>query len=251
MDPQFVGVGRDGMVHTLTLRSSHNRNALSRALLIQLREAVEAAAGDADVRVIVLRADGPAFCAGADLKEAAAADAGAQAETSERMLALLRSVVAVPVPVVARVHGAVRAGGVGLVAACDLAVAASDATFALGEVRLGLAPAVISTVVVPRLSDRDAARLLLGAGTFDGAHAAAVGLVTTAVPPDRLDGAVDELVGQLTASPRQALTATKQLLVRPLVDRIDREGPAMGELSARLFQSEVAQERFRRFLDRA
>jgi enoyl-CoA hydratase/carnithine racemase len=241
---------RDGAVHTVTLRSPANRNALSRALLTQLVAALEQVDADPDAHVVVLRAEGPAFCGGADLREAATADAAAQAETSRLMLATLRAVAALSVPVVAVVHAPVRAGGVGLVAACDLVVAAADATFALAEVRLGLAPAVISTVVVPRLSDRDAARLLLGGETFDGRHAAEVGLVTVAVPPDELDAAVDDLVGRLASAPRQGLTATKGLLSGPVVDRIDADGPAMAALSARLFQSELAQSHFRRFLDR-
>ena len=250
MGDALVRATRDGVVHTITLCSPANRNALSRALLVQLTAALADIDADDEARVAVLRAEGPAFCGGADLEEAATADAAAQAETSTRMLALLRATVALSVPVLAVVHAPVRAGGVGLVAACDLAIASSAATFALGEVRLGLAPAVISTVVVPRMSGRDAARLLLGGGEFDGAHAARVGLVSDAVAPDDLDDAVDVMVGRLAASPRQGLVATKQLLNGPLVERIDRDGPAMGALSARLFQSEVAQAHFRRFLDR-
>jgi enoyl-CoA hydratase/carnithine racemase len=243
-----IRTAREGPVHTITLASPQNRNALSRSLLTGLRTALDSVAVDDTARLVVLRAEGPAFCAGADLKEAAAADAAAQAATSDRMLGALRAIVALPVPVVAVVHGPVRAGGVGLVAACDLAVAAADATFAAGEVRLGLAPAVISTVVIPRLRDRDAARLLLGATTIAAQEAADVGLVTTAVPGDHLEGEVAGLVEQLCASPRQGLVATKRLLNQPLIDRIDAAGPAMAELSARLFQSEVAQSRFRQFL---
>ena len=250
MADALVRATRDGVVHTITLCSPANRNALSRALLGQLSAALADVAADDGARVAVLRAEGPAFCGGADLREAATADAAAQAETSRRMLATLRAIVALPVPVVAVVHAPVRAGGVGLVAASDLAIASTGATFALGEVRLGLAPAVISTVVIPRMNDRDAARLLLGGGQFDGAHAASVGLVTDAVAPGELEDTVDGTVGRLAASPRQGLEATKQLLAAPLVARIDRDGPAMGALSARLFQSEVAQERFRHFLDR-
>lgn len=250
MGDALVRATRDGVVHTITLSSPANRNALSRALLAQLASALTDVAADDEARVAMLRAEGPAFCGGADLKEAATADVAAQAETSTRMLAVLRAMVALPVPIVAVVHAPVRAGGVGLVAACDLAIASTEATFALGEVRLGLAPAVISTVVVPRLSDRDAARLLLGGDAFDGAHAARVGLVSDAVAPDELEDAVEVLAGRLAASPRQGLVATKRLLSGPLVERIDRDGPSMGALSARLFQSDVAQEHVRRFLDR-
>lgn len=250
MADSLVHAIREGVVHTVTLRSPANRNALSRALLGQLTTALAQVDADDEARVAVLRAEGPAFCGGADLKEAATADATAQAETSSRMLAALRAIVALSVPMLAVVHAPVRAGGVGLVAACDLALASNAATFALGEVRLGLAPAVISTVVVPRLSDRDASRLLLGGGEFDGAHAARVGLVSDAVPPDALDDAVDAMVGRLARSPRQGLVATKRLLNGPLLERIDRDGPAMGALSARLFQSEVARSHVRGFLDR-
>lgn len=237
-------------VRTITLDSPANRNALSRALIAGLRDALEEADADDATRVMVLRAEGPAFCAGADLREAADADASEQAETSQALLALFRAIVTVRVPVVARVHAPVRAGGVGVVAACDLAIAATSATFALTEVRLGLAPAIVSTVVVPRLTGRAAARLLLTGETFDGAHAAAIGLVTDAVDADRLDDAVDAVVGHLRASPRQGLAETKRLLAEPLVARIDGDGPALTELSSRLFQSEVARERFTRFLDR-
>lgn len=249
MGDPLVRATREGEVHTITLCSAANRNALSRALLGQLASALADVDADAGARVAVLRAEGPAFCGGADLNEAATADAAAQAETSTRMLAVLRALVALTVPVVAVVHAPVRAGGVGLVAASDLAIASTTATFALGEVRLGLAPAVISTVVLPRLSDRDAARLMLGGDLVDGAQAARFGLVSDAVAPADLERAVDVLVGRLAAAPRQGLVATKQLLNRPLVERIDRDGPSMGALSARLFQSEVTQAHVRRFLE--
>lgn len=250
MNDALVRLDRDGTVHTITLCSPANRNALSRALLAQVLAALEQVGADDDARLVLLRAEGPAFCGGADLKEAAVADTAAQAETSRRMLAALRAIVTLPVPVLAVVHAPVRAGGVGLVAASDVAITSTDATFALGEVRLGLAPAVISTVVLPRLTDRDAARLLLGGETFDGSHAARIGLVTTAVAAADLDAAVENMVERLAASPRQGLVATKELLNRPIVERIDRDGDAMGALSARLFGSDVAQEHFARFLHR-
>lgn len=250
MSDDPVQTTHDGAVRTITLASPKNRNALSRALVTQLSEALRAAGQDDQTRVVVLRADGPAFCAGADLNEAATADADAQAAASQRMLALFRTIVSLPVPVVARVHAPVRAGGIGMVAACDIAIAAADATFALGEVRLGLAPAIISTVVVPRLPDRPASHLLLSGEAFDGTRAAEIGLVTMAVDPDEIDTEIAAIVEAVAASPAQGLRATKQLLNRPLVDRIDRDGDEMTELSARLFQSDIAQERFRRFLGR-
>lgn len=246
MSPPPLRTERDGAVHVITLDSPANRNALSRRLLSALLSALEAVADDAGVHAVVVRAEGPAFCAGADLKEATSADADAQAETSRRILALLRAIVTLPVPVVAAVHGAVRAGGVGLVAACDEAIATADATFALTEVRLGLAPAIVSTVILPRLSDRAASHLLLSGETFDGSRAAEIGLVTAAVPPGDHAALTRQVADRLAAAPRQALTATKQVLTGDLVARIDRDGPAMIALSARLFQSEEAQDRLRR-----
>ncbi|CAN5808862.1 enoyl-CoA hydratase family protein [soil metagenome] len=245
-----VRTAHDGAVCTITLDSPANRNALSRALVDGLRAALEAAERDGDVRVVVLQAEGPAFCAGADLKEAAGADAEAQAATSRRMLALFRAIAALSAPVIARVHAPVRAGGIGIVAACDIAVVSTDASFALGEVRLGLAPAIISTVVVPRLTDRTASHLLLSGQTFDGAHAAEIGLVTSAVEAAALDSEITAIAEALAASPAQGLEETKRLLNRPLLDRIDRDGGDMTQLSARLFQSDTAQEHFRHFLDR-
>lgn len=249
MSDAVVRTTFDGGVRTITLDSPANRNALSRTLMSELRAALEAADDEA-TRVVVLRAEGPAFCAGADLKEAATADAEAQAATSRRMLALFHTIVSLSAPVVARIHAPVRAGGIGIVAACDLAVASTDASFALGEVRLGLAPAIISTVVLPRLADRVASHLLLTGQTFDGVRAADIGLVTKAVDADMLDAEVVDIVQALAASPAQGLEATKRLLNRPLIERIDQDGADMTELSASLFQSDAAQERFRHFLGR-
>lgn len=249
-DAQVVRADVADGVRTIILDSPANRNALSRALLTQLLAALADADADESTRVVVLRAEGPAFCAGADLKEAAAADADAQAATSRRMLAVFRALATLAAPVIARVHAPVRAGGAGIVAACDIVVAATTASFALTEVRLGLAPAIISTVVLPRLPERVASRLLLAGEAFDGARAAQVGLVTTAVTPDGLDDEIAGLVAALTSSPRQGLTETKRLLNRQMVERIDGDGEAMTELSARLFQSEAAQAGFRRFLGR-
>ncbi len=250
MSDDLVRTTHDDAVRTITLASPANRNALSGALVGQLLTALAAADADSGTRVVVLRADGPAFCAGADLAEAATADVEAQATASRRMLELFRAIAALSAPVVARVHAPVRAGGVGIVAAADIAVAASDATFALTEVRLGLAPAIVSTVIVPRLADRAAAHLLLCGEVFDGDRAAEIGLVTAAVDAAALDATVTRMVEALCASPAQGLNATKGLLNRPLIDRIDRDGPAMAELSARLFQSDTARERFRQFLGR-
>ena len=231
----------------LTLDSPHNRNALSRRLVSELLDGLSRAEADDGVRVVVLRAEGPVFCSGADLAEAAA---GSMREGAAALVELLRRVVASPKPVVARVHGPVRAGGTGLVAACDLAVAAEAATFALTEVRLALAPAVVSLTVLPRLTSRAAARALLTGTPFDGREAAAAGLVTTAVPAGRLDEEVDRLVAELAAGHPQGLRETKRLLTADVLAAIDRDGAALADLSQRLFASEDAKAAMAAFLAR-
>lgn len=247
---RLVRTATEDGVRTVTLDSQHNRNALSRALVEQLRAAVVAAGEDRDVRVVVVRAEGAAFCAGADVKEMTSADDADRAEGTASMLGLFRDVVTCPCPVVTRVHAAVRAGGIGLVAASDVAIAADDVVFALTEVRLGLAPAVISTVVGPRMTSRAASRTWLTGESFDAATAAASGLITAAVPAAGLDAAVAAVVEDIAASPAQGLEATKRILNRDMLASLDEHGQAMGSLSASLFSSDVAQERMRRFLGR-
>ncbi len=234
-------------VATLTLDSPANRNALSRRLVSGLSAALDRAYDDPAVAVLVLRAAGPVFCAGADLAEAVAD--GMEA-TSRALVALQRQVVAGPKPVVARVHGPVRAGGIGLVAACDVAVTATEATFALTEVRLGLAPAVISLTVLPRMTSRAATLAFLGGEVFDGEAAERAGLVTRAVPAESLDQAVGEVCAALAKGRPQGLRETKRLLAAPLLARIDTYGEEMAALSARLFGSPDAREAMQAFLSR-
>ena len=237
---------RDG-VAVLTLDSPQNRNALSRALVAQLLAGLTSAEDDEGVRVVVVRAEGPVFCSGADLAEAAA---GSMREGAAALVEVQRRIVGCPKPVVARVQGPVRAGGTGIVAACDLAVAAQTATFALTEVRLALAPAVVSLTVLPRLTSREAARYVLTGEPFDGTAAAAMGLVTVAVPPDRLDDELDRLVAELGKGRPQGLRESKRLLNAELLERIERDGDALADLSQRLFGSEEARTAMADFLSR-
>ena len=201
----------DAGVATVTLDSPDNRNALSSALVAELVTALDAAAADDAVRVIVLSHTGPVFCSGADLKETAAAFATGDMPAG-RMGDALAAIWESPKPVVARVGGAARAGGLGLVAAADIAVCTTAATFAFTEVRIGVIPAVISSTVLPRLNNRAASELFLTGDTFDGARAAAIGLVTTAVPEAELDATVARFTASLVRGGPDALAATKQLL---------------------------------------
>lgn len=234
----LVHLAVDSRVATITLDSPANRNALSRQLVEQLATHLSAAQYDADAQVVVLTHTGSTFCAGADLAEAVA---DGMEHGTRRLLNLLRTVVALPMPVVAVVRGHVRAGGIGLVGACDVALVTDESTFAFTEALLGLAPAIISLTTRTRIGDRDAARLFLTGTSFDGRAAARYGLVTASVVPERLDAELEGLLEELTKVPPQGLQATKALLNRPFLASIDSEGERLVELSARLFASDEAQ----------
>jgi enoyl-CoA hydratase/methylglutaconyl-CoA hydratase len=234
-------------VATITLDSPHNRNALSRQLVTELFEGIERAAADDEVRVVLLAAEGRVFCSGADLSEAST---GGMDEGARRIVDLQRLIVTLDKPVVTRVSGAVRAGGIGIVAASDVVVAAEDATFALTEVKLGLAAAIISLTVHARMTPRAAALTTLGGEVFTGADAAAYGLVTTAVPADDLDAEVAKVCAALATGAPQGLRESKRILNRDLVARIDAGGEEMAQLSSRLFASDAAREAMTAFLSR-
>ena len=153
-------------------------------------------------------------------------------------------------PVVASVHGAVRAGGIGIVAASDIVIAAEGATFALTEVKLGLAAAIISLTVHHRMNPRAAALTTLGGEVFTGAEAASYGLVTKAVPAESLDDEVARICASLATGAEQGLRESKKILNRDLVARIDAHGAEMAVLSARLFASDEAREAMTAFLSR-
>ncbi|SDT67625.1 enoyl-CoA hydratase-related protein [Actinoplanes derwentensis] len=209
----LVGTVTAAGVTTMTLDNPANRNALSTALLEQLLGALAAAAADPECRVVVLSHTGPVFCSGVDLQETAAAGPGDRlpAEMLADVLAVLWEY---PKPLVARIGGPARAGGLGLIGAADIAVCTRSATFAFTEVRLGVIPAVISATVLPRLAPRAAADLFLTGDVFAGPRAEQIGLVTAAVEEDRLDAVVAGYCASLLRGGPLALAGTKQLLRR-------------------------------------
>jgi methylglutaconyl-CoA hydratase len=216
-------------VATLTLDSPANRNALSTPLMRQLLDALSGALSDPAVRTVVLTHTGPVFCSGADLKETAEAQANGRVP-AEMLADVLAAIWEAGKPVVARVAGPARAGGLGLIAAADIAVCTRQATFAFSEVRIGVIPAVISATVLPRLSPRAAAELYLTGEVFDGVRAAEIGLVTAAVTAEELDGAVAGYCDALVRGGPLALAGTKQLLRRTPLDDVRAD---LAELSAR------------------
>ena len=236
-------------VATVTLDSPGNRNALSAALIDALIAAVEAAGTDDRVRVVVLSHTGPAFCSGADLRETAAAFATGDVPAARMGLALA-AIWESPKPVVARVGGPARAGGLGLIAAADIAVCAAEATFAFSEVRLGVIPAVISATVLPRLAPRAANELFLSGETFDGGRAAEIGLVTAAVPAAELDATVARYVAALRRGAPRALAEAKALLHRRTARPLREEMAELTELSVGFFTSEEGREGVRSVLDK-
>ncbi len=203
------------------------------------------AAAAADVRAVVLTHTGTTFCAGADLSEAST---GPMTGAASGLLSVIRMIVDAPLPVLARIDGNVRAGGVGLLGACDIVVAGPHSTFAITEARLGLAAAVISVSVLPRLDERSAARYYLTGATFDAAEAQRIGLVTLAA--DDVDAALAVLTADLRKASPQGLIESKRIANRTVRDAIERYGDEMVELSARLFASEEAHEGMTAFLDR-
>lgn len=230
----------DDRIAVVTLDSPANRNALSQRLVAELTQALAEAGADESLHGVLLRSSHPVFCAGADLKEAATVD---MVETARGLIALQRSIAALPVPVVTRLDGAVRAGGLGLVASSDVVVCRDDVTFALTEVRLGLAAAVISIPLRARLHPRAASAWFLTGRQFGADEALEHGLVTGVVDEAGMDAAVEGVLDDLRAGARQGLVEAKRLLTRDLVAAFDADGEEMARLSGFLFHSDVAQER--------
>ncbi|MGW0282668.1 enoyl-CoA hydratase family protein [Streptomyces sp. NPDC003236] len=226
-------------VETLSLDATDTRNALSAALVDALSGALADCAEDPGVRAVVLTHTGTTFCAGADLRDPPHPDA---------LVDLLRQIVELPRPVVARVTGHVRAGGLGLLAACDITAAATTATFAFTEVRIGVAPAVISLPVMPRADPRALARYYLTGERFDPAEAVRLGLLTAAA--DDVDEALAPVLDGLRRSSPQALAETKRLLTARVLETFDRDAADLTALSARLFSSPEAREGMTAFLER-
>jgi methylglutaconyl-CoA hydratase len=228
-------------VATLTLDSEHNRNALSVRLMSELLAGLRAAIADDAVRVLVLSHTGRVFCSGADLKATQVAASPSDLPVAS-LPEILRTIWESPKPVVARIAGPARAGGLGLIGAADVAVTTDDATFAFTEVRIGVIPAVISATVLPRLAPRAAAELFLTGDVFDGRRAAEIGLVTAAVPADALDAEVARYVASLVRGAPKALAGAKELLRRPAPESLQAELDALGALSVAYFTSDEGRE---------
>ena len=223
---QHLSITQSGPVARITLTMPEIRNAFSDEVIQAITEAFADVGTRADVRAVVLAAEGPAFCAGANLnwmrrmadytREENLADAS-------KLAAMLRTIAECPKPTIARVQGDVYAGGMGLVAACDMAVSVDTAWYCLSEVKIGLAPATISPYVIRAMGARAAQRYFLTAERFTAAEAHRIGFVHEVVTADALDAKVDELLKALTSASPAAVMACKTL-VADVVGRDIDEG---------------------------
>lgn len=236
----------DRAVATITLDEPGNRNALSRALVTALEDHLATASADDAVRAVVLTHTGGTFCAGADLKEQLGE--GGPAEGTRRAVTLLRSIVELPKPVICRLDGHVRAGGMGIVGACDIVLAGPSASFAFTEVRVGVAPAIITLTTLGRLTERAASRYALTGEKFDAATAATLGLVTTATSD--LDAELATLTDALRLASPAALAATKPLTTRRVLAAFDAQADELQALSQRMFEGTDAREGVTAFLEK-
>lgn len=233
---------------TLTLADVKNRNALSGAMLSALHDAIRAADADDAVRAVVITNEGNTFCAGANLKEqssgAAARSGGVGFET------LLGAMQSSATPIIGSIKGHVVGGGNGLAAALDISIAAEDVKFGFSEVRLGVAPAVISVVCLPKMRPGQAMEAFLRGHRFPAARAAELGLINRAVPAAELDAAVNEVLDDVLCGGPRALAAAKRLVHRAPTMNVEDAFAWASKLSQELFRSEEAAEGMRAFLEK-
>jgi len=241
-------------VATVELARPDVLNAFDEAMIGELAQAFADLASDANVRVIVLRAAGKAFCAGADLawmqRQAKNSEADNRADAT-RFAEMMRVLYECPKPTIARVHGHAFGGGVGLMCACDIVVAAESAKFAISEAKFGILPAVIGPYVINAVGPRQARRLALTAETFGAAFAHDIGLVHEVTAPDSIDAKVEDIVSPILKNGPRALAEIKQLFARFSVGPITAETRALtAQTIARLRGTDEAREGFAAFLEK-
>ena len=237
-----------GKAAWITLDAPESRNALSASLLQELLAHLRSASDDPEVRAIVLTGNGPAFCAGADLKSGA--DAAGTSHGQNPFIELLRLIWEGPKPVIAAVNGHAFGGGLGLVAAADIAIAVDTARFAFSEVRVGVIPAMISVVVLPKLGVHQAMRLFLTGTRFGAADAERYQLLHRVVPADQLAQAVQEEVDAILLGGPIAVSEAKRLIRTVPGLSLDEAFRYTEEKVAALFASAEAAEGMAAFLNK-
>lgn len=246
----WVRVDVEGCVMTVTLADLESRNALGSALLVAVSDALDCANADPAIRAIVLTNEGTTWCAGANLKEQSARNESGRSTSIGDFPELLMKIQASPTPVIGRIDGHVVGGGNGLAAVCDIAIAREDVKFGFTEVRLGVTPAIISVVCLPKMRPGEAMEAFLRGNRFSAAKAAEYGLISRAVPGAELDEAVSEIVADLLRGGPNALGIAKRL-----VHEVPQLPPAealswAANLSAECFASDEAREGMRAFIEK-
>jgi len=243
-----VRVEIDRGVMTATLADVENRNALVAGLLSGLHDAIEQANSDDAVRAVVITNEGNTFCAGANLKEQSGArQASRPAIGLDGIFGMIQRS---PTPIIGKIAGHVMGGGNGLAAACDISIAAEDAKFGFTEVRLGVIPAIISVVCLPKMRRGEALDAFMRGNRFQASRAAELGLINRAVPRDQLDAAVDEVLADLRKGGPNAVGLAKRL-VYEVPSMEEKEAFAYtSKLSAELFRGDEAAEGMKAFLQK-
>jgi len=213
---ELVRTHCEGPVGVISLQRAEKRNALSAAMVTAISDAMAWMAANDDVRVVVLRGDGPAFCAGADLaylQQISANTATENLADSTHLMRMLQSIVDLPKPVIAMVHGPAIAGGCGLATVCDLVVAGrANAQFGYSEVRIGFIPAIVMVYLLRKVGDTQARRLVLTAENIDADEALRIGLITHVVDDDVLEATVMEIATRMAKNSASALALSKTML---------------------------------------
>ena len=237
----------DGIL-TVTLADVENRNALGALVVNGLHDALNEADADDEIRAVVVTNEGTTFCAGANLKEQSGAAQGARPKVGFEEL--LRQIQRSPTPIVGKIKGHVVGGGNGLAAALDIAIASDDVKFGFTEVRLGVAPAIISVVCLPKMRRGEAMEVFLRGHRFSASRAAELGLISRAVPADELDAAVDEVLADLRLGGPEALGFAKSLVYEVPGMEQKEAFEWTRDLSQRLFKGKEAAAGMKAFLKR-
>jgi methylglutaconyl-CoA hydratase len=251
--PQFIRLSTANQVATVTLARAELHNAFNDDMMREITDVFVSLGVSPDVRAIVLEGEGKSFCAGADVNwmkrmvdysvEENLADASVLAK-------MLRTIRECPKPVIARIHGAAFGGGVGLIAACDIAIAAAGAIFCLSEVKLGIVPAVISPFVLEKIGTAAARRYALTAERFDASEAKRIGLISDVVETAQLDDWIGRVVEHLTANGPAAIAACKQILSHVAGQKWDELLADTTQQISRIRVSAEGQEGLKAFLEK-
>ena len=253
MNEPTVRLALDGPVARVTLNRPDIRNAFNDEMLVGLLDAFARIRDDEQARVVVLTGAGKAFCAGADLhwmKRVVDYTYEENYEDSLRLANMLREVYTCPKPVIGRINGPAIGGGTGMVAVCDIAIAAESAFFAFSETKLGITPAAISPYLLKRMGQRNLREFFLTGERFTAARAFQLGLVNAAVPDGELDDAVDGKIKLILTGGPKALAVSKDLIRNISEKTLDDVGPYTAEVIARLRMSDEGQDGMNAFLEK-